>query len=401
MDLLLVDARTLAFVSCLGGLIMAMTMTGLYLTGTRRAGVRHWAVGGLLFGMGYLLGFLLLSMRIDIPGWLATGIANNLIGLGQIMVFLGVQRFLGRPVWYWTTLLPVAAFLLLLHPVTRSFPTPFLIDTAILSLASLGAGWLLWQDRKPGLVIVQRATASLLFLMGLFLISRMAYMLTTRSVSGSFDQHVLQILAFLAAMVFGFLLTMGLVLMIFRAKEIRLREVARRDALTGLRNRYALGEISRRELNMSARYNGALSLIAIDLDHFKRINDQHGHAGGDRVLEQLAEHLTEEFRESDLLFRTGGEEFLILLPFTSLDDAMRAAERVRQRLAGSELAGPAGQTIRITASVGVAEVDATREDWDEALLRVDQALYRAKERGRNRVEAAPFSEPGSTEPAQG
>lgn len=386
MDLVnLVDARTLAFVTCLGGLIMAMTMTGLYLGGTRKPGILHWALGGLLYAMGYLLGFLLLSIALQVPGWLATSMANNLMSLGQIMILLGVQRFLGRKAWYWALALPLVAFLMALFPALRQFPTPFIIDTVLLSLPCLIAAWMLWRDKQHGMALVQRATATLLGLMGLFLVGRAGYLLLTRAISGSFDQHAMQILAFLTAMVFSFLLTMALVLMVFRSREIHLREVARRDSLTGLRNRYALNEISHREMSLAQRHEFPLSVISIDLDHFKHINDRHGHACGDQVLKQTAIELSDEFRDSDLLFRVGGEEFLVLLPLTGLDEARTAAERVRQRLATTTLRGKGGEPLQVTASLGVAEIDPGHEDWDSALQRVDLALYRAKESGRNQV----------------
>jgi diguanylate cyclase (GGDEF)-like protein len=135
-----------------------------------------------------------------------------------------------------------------------------------------------------------------------------------------------------------------------------------------------------------------MALIAVDIDHFKQINDRHGHAGGDRVLEQVARDLAEAFRGSDLLFRVGGEEFLLLLPMTRYSEAMIAAERLRSSLAARPISGRDGQAMAVTASLGVTEVDVLNEDWDAALHRADQALYQAKTRGRNRVVGYPPQE---------
>jgi len=159
------------------------------------------------------------------------------------------------------------------------------------------------------------------------------------------------------------------------------------DPLTGTRNRGALLASLQREWELARRYGHPLSVIMLDVDHFKAVNDTYGHATGDDVLKQVADCIGHCVRGSDIVFRYGGEEFLILLANTSEEGALRLAERIRNELARHlHLAGD-GIPMRVTASLGVATLRAGTTK--EVLLnQADQAMYRAKQLGRNRVELA-------------
>ena len=126
-----------------------------------------------------------------------------------------------------------------------------------------------------------------------------------------------------------------------------------------------------------------MSIVTLDIDHFKRINDSHGHACGDKVIMYLAKTLKEESRTVDLVARLGGEEFVVLLPGANLLEASQCAERIR--LAVLEVAVSIGENIQVTASIGVAEINIEQESIETALGRADRALYDAKKSGRNRV----------------
>lgn len=162
---------------------------------------------------------------------------------------------------------------------------------------------------------------------------------------------------------------------------------ARVDPLTGLASRRAFTEKAEIEMLRSSRYGAPLSLIMIDLDHFKAINDNHGHPTGDAVLVSFARTLTQVVREVDVIGRLGGEEFAVLLPDTGAAEAVQAAERMRQAVAGSSLY-VRGQQLSYSASFGVAAFDQTELSLSEFLTRADAALYRAKAEGRNRVALA-------------
>lgn len=171
-----------------------------------------------------------------------------------------------------------------------------------------------------------------------------------------------------------------------RASE-RNRQVARRDALTGCFNRRAFDEIYVREANRSDRLGLGLTVLFVDIDHFKGLNDRYGHVVGDRILRQLVRRMKGLIRETDYLFRWGGEEFVILLPHTELEEAPKMAERIREHVARHPiLTHDVPEPVRATVSVGCAGSRRVPGEGHELLARADAALYRAKRKGRNRVE---------------
>lgn len=176
----------------------------------------------------------------------------------------------------------------------------------------------------------------------------------------------------------------------YELEHALLRE-SRIDALTGVLNRRALEEQGKAALNLCQRHEQPFSVMMVDIDHFKAINDKHGHAVGDQVLIVVAEHCRGLIRESDRFGRWGGEEFLALLPETPLADAIALAERMRHAIAASEF--PVGDVVlSLTTSIGVVgEVTPGSTDtssaWAGLVKAADEAMYRAKAAGRNRVES--------------
>ncbi|WP_181049851.1 GGDEF domain-containing protein [Methylobacter tundripaludum] len=167
----------------------------------------------------------------------------------------------------------------------------------------------------------------------------------------------------------------------------RLEELALYDPLTGLPNRRQLDDRLKTEFARLRRYGGEFTLILLDLDHFKQVNDSFGHPAGDVVLKAIAEALQKSLRANDLPSRLGGEEFAVLLPDTGLEEAGGLAERLRQTIEAMPIDVGKGQTINVTVSAGVARAIPSL-DKETAIDAADQALYRAKVAGRNRVELA-------------
>jgi two-component system, cell cycle response regulator len=163
------------------------------------------------------------------------------------------------------------------------------------------------------------------------------------------------------------------------------------DVLTGWHNRRYLQERLTEELARARRDGETLVCLMLDLDHFKKINDTHGHAAGDEVLRELAQRIEAQVRASDVAARYGGEEFVILLPHTDLDSAALLAERIRLTVCGCPVPFEGGREVSVTASIGIASVSPRPEDsdlkslGDGVLARADVALYRAKSAGRDRV----------------
>ena len=166
----------------------------------------------------------------------------------------------------------------------------------------------------------------------------------------------------------------------------RLLVHGRTDPLTGLYNRRYMECRLAEEVARSHRHNQPLSCLFMDMDHFKQVNDRHGHAAGDAVLRAVAGRITHLLRASDVAVRYGGEEFAVLLPQTGVAAARALAERLRMDLAALEPEAPGGGPLHVTVSVGVAELRPD-EGGDAMLQAADEALYRAKHGGRNRVEA--------------
>lgn len=163
----------------------------------------------------------------------------------------------------------------------------------------------------------------------------------------------------------------------------KLRTLAGSDPLTGLGNRRRLIDAAQTEVTLAAGGGPACALLLIDIDHFKRINDRHGHGAGDAVLQKVAQRGVDLLRKSDLMARIGGEEFAVLLPATGLPEAQRVAERLLAALRQPVVLAD-GTEIELTASVGIAR-SAGERDFGVLMERCDRALYRAKQQGRDRV----------------
>ncbi|MYN45126.1 diguanylate cyclase [Pseudoduganella sp. FT93W] len=167
----------------------------------------------------------------------------------------------------------------------------------------------------------------------------------------------------------------------------KLEQLATTDPLTGIGNRRRMTEQINRELDRGRRFGHPLSLLMADIDHFKNVNDQYGHEAGDRVIVAVAKALADGVRNIDMASRFGGEEFVLLMPETSIEVATSAAERLRQEIAALEVKGDKGESIHFTISIGVAMAppDNTTDTPSTLVSRADKALYQAKDAGRNRV----------------
>lgn len=170
-----------------------------------------------------------------------------------------------------------------------------------------------------------------------------------------------------------------------RALIEKLALQARNDSLTGLNNRRYFLERCEEELNRAVRSEKVMSLLMLDIDHFKKVNDTYGHKTGDQVLIQLADIMRHTLRSIDIIGRYGGEEFVVLLPETDAEAAMEIAERLRINVAETPFVLEAGMPLKVTVSIGVSSLDAGQTNIDILINAADAALYRAKNTGRNMV----------------
>ncbi|MFY8106872.1 MAG: sensor domain-containing diguanylate cyclase [Elstera sp.] len=172
-------------------------------------------------------------------------------------------------------------------------------------------------------------------------------------------------------------------------REAQLRDLANSDVLTGIANRRYFLDRAGVEIGRALRHRRPMALAMLDLDHFKRVNDQFGHAGGDAVLQELVRRIRARLRREDLIGRLGGEEFAILLPETEIEGALKALDLIRDLIAETPFHLPDGRLVVVTASIGVADLRPDSgfvpDTLEQLLKRADDALYAAKRGGRNRV----------------
>ena len=167
----------------------------------------------------------------------------------------------------------------------------------------------------------------------------------------------------------------------------KLRDAAVRDSLTGLYNHRFFQEVLEREVNRAVRHERPIALMMVDIDNFKKVNDQYGHPTGDQVLKAIAQAIVKDTRRSDVVARYGGEEFVVILPESSITGALRKGETYRKATETTEIKIDS-LSLKITVSIGVAAID--HHDIvskDQLIEAADRALYRSKHEGRNRVTA--------------
>ena len=361
----MIDIPTFMLVLAIGNIAFAALMAGYARGGNDNPALRIWTWSKLVQACAHLLGW----MRPDYPGLPLVLTANSTLVLGMTLEVAAYCSFFCIRRWQ-RLLYPAAALALLAyHGASLGGATAGTL-TVLMSLISAAlAGsmaYVLLRGRpRPSALRKIIGLNDLLF----FGATGARALFTP-----TFTQPFVYLAGYLLMIVNGF----GFLLLCKERDDAALQELATRDSLTGLVNRRAFFERTDSARALAARMQTPVTLMMLDIDHFKRINDRHGHAAGDRALIVFAESALSVLREHDILARMGGEEFALLLPGTGLAGAVQAAERLR----GAVGAAPG---LPMTVSIGVVELDAD-EDINAALARADHALYEAKRAGRNRVE---------------
>ena len=401
MTSFILDLRTLALMAMISALGLFFGTVFIWRLDRSERSLRYWAAGAgtMAFGM------LLVAMRGLLPDVVTVVIGNTLVVASFSLLYLGARGLLGAPrVWPWNWLVVLLVGIAMVYYSEIQPNVGLRLGSLALGYVALllGCAWLFWRHGGGRMVIVER-TSSALFLVGagLFVASGAAAVgALSSSRTAVFLEWVL-VMPYMYATVFnlwlGILLTLTLsdrvqhqlALARDRAESARqqlaqanreLEVLSVTDKLTALFNRVKLDRVLTAELARAHRYGSALSVVMLDIDHFKVVNDTFGHNIGDDVLVDIADTLRVSVRNSDTVGRWGGEEFLVILPSTDLEQAGAVAEKVRGRVADLKLP-TVGQ---VTVSLGVAEYQAG--DTEQQLVaRADIALYAAKEGGRNRV----------------
>lgn len=379
--MLALDLRSLTLMAFMLSLAMGLVILTLgrhYPDSIR--GMRLWGLAPLLTAASTVV----FGLDTWWPAIVSVVVGNGLLMVGCTMFYFGSRRFHGLPTG-WQPWAVVGVLLLLWHAFFLEVYPDYRVR--MLAFASALAAMLLLHVRlllRRGQGFAARFTAGVLLLQMLVLVLRAASTWWLDSAhSHRFEPSWAQ-WVYLATYSFTVLLTcVGVLLMASERLRTEFEYLANHDSLTGALTRRMLMEACALEFGRWERYGHGFALLMLDVDLFKQINDQHGHASGDRVLRQMVASFRLELRQADLVGRYGGEEFLVLLPQTSLHEARVVAERMRLAVASSPAAP---DPLACTVSIGVAAVRHGDASLTAVLARADAALYRAKRLGRNRVE---------------
>lgn len=363
------------------------------------AGVLEWFAANL----GMVIALLLILMRGRIPDTLSVLAANMLMALSAVMYYAGCARFLGRPA-RWpaliASLLPLGVALVYWRYAVDSIPARVLATTLFSAAVCVALAHLVFRHRPRGRSAYPYwVTAVMACLFALCQLARGIYFMTLDGVSSPLmfasTGSVVLLVASAAIMP---TLSMSAMMMVHDVLLADAREAANRDFLTGALSRQGFEAVARARLAEAGRQHSPVSLLIVDLDHFKSINDTLGHAGGDTVLRDFVRVTQTQLRRSDVLGRIGGEEFAVLLPATEPDDALRLADRLRNAVTARPAitaAGPCTYSI----SGGLAGWQ-PGETLDHLSTRADHALYEAKRSGRNTVCVHQATSRASARPSQ-
>jgi diguanylate cyclase (GGDEF)-like protein len=352
-----------------------------------------WFAGGLIVG---LVKLILQGLEGKVPAVLGSMVPNELYLISSLLQLVGLHWFVvRRPFRHkWPLVLIGLALVAYTVMYLGRIPDSGKYIGNVINIPNVVVyGTSVWMLLKYGRVAVSRVAAVILSAAAAGMtyrawLTNMRYMRPWETVHAQTDPRWLYSLALMA-----FLATcMVMCNLWYLVTELGrvLAEQARTDSLTGALNRRAMEEAALRETARSLRYGHQLCMIVLDVDNFKHLNDARGHAAGDCALQALVCQINTKLRGNDLLARTGGEEFTILLPDTSAAAGIIAAERVRQAVEALEVPFD-GQPIRITVSAGVAQFDPSQGGWETMMRLADSAMYEAKEHGRNAVCVTPES----------
>lgn len=350
----------------------------------RNEGINHWAAGLVCV----VVALVLWTLRGQINDGLSIVLSNMVMASALALFARGLLQFQKRTPPHLVLWLPVLCVGALHTVFLDNQPARFLVNATFFTAQSAWIIGLLWQRRRCTEGVGQYLIAAgFVVLMSALVFQGSVAWMRPHTMGSIFQATDVQGIVFIAMVVHLILCNLGLLIMCKERVEARIRSVSLHDELTGLLNRRALLQALDQQLSLGQRSTQPLSVLMIDIDFFKRVNDTYGHITGDRVLQQLAATVNQRVRAQDLAGRLGGEEFLVILPGTDASGALQLAETLRQSVEADPFYGAEGQPIAVTVSIGVCTQDVQQVQAADVLIaRADQALYRAKQNGRNRVE---------------
>ncbi|HET7793200.1 MAG TPA: GGDEF domain-containing protein [Rhizobacter sp.] len=382
------SATQIAFlmVACQQAVLALGWLVGAVAFKLDRRSVVQWAGYALLTGIALVLFVWATVTRSEE----VRAVGNVCVAAGVMLMQRGVRQFVCRmsPTWVYLVLLAAVVVISWFGLAAQHGPLRVATISGLLGL-------LCWATARDVYVYVRHKldqrwglwlALPLLLGGGVFLVRSAWAMLSPATVVAEVTANSsLNISSAVVFMVTALVFHLTLVALVAASLMAELRRLSRHDALTELLNRRAIDELLRDEARRAVRSNRPFSVLMVDADYFKAINDRFGHAAGDEALRHLARILQAQMRDVDRVGRFGGEEFIVLLPGTASTEALSAAERLRDALLRRPWAWE-GEMLRLTVSTGVAAWRGPSDEIGLLLKRADAALYRAKSLGRDRFE---------------
>ena len=365
---------------------MVASMGLLYRAVPRQACLRDWALAGFFFACNNVLAAV--AFKVRLPFLVLPGIGNVLYVAAHFGVLAGLRRHLGLAPG-WRVMAVLAPVVLALHAVPAlqaSVAHRLLVFTPLIAAINLGVGLSLRgrirRDEWPAYIPLVAMECVFMLQQSL----RTIYLIVSQDRALTFmGSQFLQTSGSLFVLLFVAVAPMSCALIVAHRQGQDLRRASLTDALTGWLNRRALQHTADAAFDRCRRDGSGMFFITFDIDHFKAINDRHGHGVGDAAIRHVTDRAGDVLRGHDALFRIGGEEFAVLLAGERLHDVCAIAERLRDRIATTPLRTEE-VIVPMTVSIGVAAYSPQDQGWEAVLRRADDALYRAKVNGRNRVD---------------
>jgi len=383
------DLRTAVLFGALVTLLTAglLLLSWRSLRGNVRPSLRWWFAALLLHPLGLVLAF----QHEALPLWLSVPVANTAVALALACMAISLRAFYGMPErrlallgiaalagltgFWFTFIVPSLQWQIILRELLR----------AVLLATTARAVF----RREGPSARVPRLTGTLFALATLAMLVRASHeLLWPIQLAEVMKPAPVNLLCLGVLVVLPLLATVGFLLMCTERGQEELERTARLDFLTGIFNRRAIDDLASRAISAARRHGTPLAIMILDLDHFKRINDAHGHEVGDRALLEAVLRMREAMRAEDLVGRLGGEEFVVVMPDMELASAYAAAERLRRNFSDRPMFISSGSErieIMVTVSIGVAALEPGDQLFSHVLRRADQAMYAAKAGGRNLV----------------
>jgi len=344
----------------------------------------RWWLAGLLL---HPLGLLLVALRGLAPNWLSVWTANTALALSLACMAIALRNFYQLPERRGRLYLicGLVALLSVWFELVQPAVSIRVVAISVLLAVLLGSSAHAVFRRGGPAGLIPRLTGALFaFAAAVMLVRSMVHAYWPVDDAGLLAASPFNLLCVGTLVLMPILVTVGFLLMCSERSQELLESAAQVDYLTGIYNRRAIEELSVRAIAAARRHGTPLAVMSIDIDHFKRINDDLGHHAGDRALVEAVDRIRKGIRTEDLFGRHGGEEFVVVFPATDGASALALAERVRLAFDGRAIVLAEG-SVEVTVSIGVAELGPRDVDFSNLLRRADRAMYAAKNSGRNRI----------------